>query len=188
MTSDREPLNHVRRRDRVVEDEAWIGELLTRAPFGTLATVADGQPFLNTNTFVYDAAAHAIYMHTARAGRTYSNIQQHDRVCFGISEMGRLLPAPVALQFSVEYASVMVFGSVTLIPEPDAARRALQMLLDKYFAHLRPGVDYRPITDKELAATAVYCLQIEQWSGKQKQVEPDFPGAFFYGERGTGQR
>ena len=59
---------------------------------------------------------------------------------------------------------------------------ALQMLLDKYFPHLRPGEDYRAITPEELRQTAAYRLDIEQWSGKQKQVEADFPGAFYYGE------
>jgi hypothetical protein len=41
-------------------------------------------------------------------------------------------------------------------------------LLDKYFPDLRPSRDYRPITDEELAATAVYAIEIEAWSGKQK--------------------
>ena len=66
------PRAEVRRRDRAVADEGWIRDLLRRAPFGTLATARDGQPFLNTNLFVYDEAAHALYLHTARAGRTRS--------------------------------------------------------------------------------------------------------------------
>jgi len=45
-------LTHIRRRDRAVEDEAWIRDMLKRLPFGSLATVANGQPFINTNIFV----------------------------------------------------------------------------------------------------------------------------------------
>jgi hypothetical protein len=55
------------------------------------------------------------------------------------------------------------------------------LLLDKYAPHLKPGRDYRPIVDAELARTAVYRIQIESWSGKRKQATPDFPGAFYYG-------
>ena len=40
------PLAEVRRRDRAVTDDGWIRGLLHRAPFGTLATVRDGQPFV----------------------------------------------------------------------------------------------------------------------------------------------
>ncbi len=58
------------------------------------------------------------------------------------------------------------------------------MLLDKYLPHLRPGEHYRPITDDELARTAVYAFQIESWSGKQKIAPADFPGAFTYGAHG----
>ncbi len=52
------------------------------------------------------------------------------------------------------------------------------MLLDKYAPHLTPGVDYRPTTDGELKRTAVYRIDVETWSGKQKEVTEDFPGAF----------
>jgi nitroimidazol reductase NimA-like FMN-containing flavoprotein (pyridoxamine 5'-phosphate oxidase superfamily) len=172
----------VRRRDREVADEEWIRALLRRAPFGTLATAHDGQPFLNTNTFAYDEDAHAIYVHTARTGRTRANVEGEERVCFGVSEMGRLLPADVALEFSVEYAGVVVFGRAAVVTDADEARRALQRLLDKYFPHLRPGRDYRPTTPEELARTTVYRVRIDRWSGKQKAAPADFPGAFRYGE------
>jgi nitroimidazol reductase NimA-like FMN-containing flavoprotein (pyridoxamine 5'-phosphate oxidase superfamily) len=177
------PPNAVRRSDRAVEDEAWLRALLRRAPVGVLATVAGDQPFINSNLFVYDEAAHAIYMHTAPVGRTRYNVGGNPRVCFSVSEMGRLLPADTAMNFSVEYAGVTVFGSATIIDDQDEATRALQLLLDKYFPHLRPGQDYRPITADELARTAVYRIQIEQWSGKKKEVAGDFPGAFWYADR-----
>jgi nitroimidazol reductase NimA-like FMN-containing flavoprotein (pyridoxamine 5'-phosphate oxidase superfamily) len=175
------PLNQVRRSDRAVEDEGWIRDFLRRAPVGTLATVYEEQPFINTNLFVYDDAANAIYMHTAQVGRTRANVEADERVCFGVSEMGRFLPADEALEFSVEYAGVVVFGRAHVVEDDDEAHHALQLLLDKYAPHLKPGRDYRPIVDAELARTAVYRIQIDSWSGKKKQVERDFPGAFYYG-------
>lgn len=171
-----------RRADRAVTDAAWIRAFLRRAPFGTLATVSDGQPFLNTNLFAYDEPANCLYLHTARSGRTRANIERDPRACFSASEMGRLLPASEALEFSVEYASVVAFGRVMVVEDARAAEHALQLLLDKYFGHLRPGRDYRPIQPEELARTAVYAFNIEQWSGKKKEVAADFPGAFRYGQ------
>jgi uncharacterized protein len=176
------PAHQVRRSDRAVEDDAWIRAFLHRAPIGVLATVHEGQPFINSNLFAYDEAAHAIYMHTAQVGRTRANVEGDKRVCFSISEMGRLLPADEALEFSVEYAGVAVFGSAELVHDKDEATHALQMLLDKYAPHLKPGRDYRPINDAELKRTAVYRIRIENWSGKKKEVEADFPGAFYYGQ------
>ncbi|NWF69371.1 MAG: pyridoxamine 5'-phosphate oxidase family protein [Chloroflexi bacterium] len=175
------PINEVRRADRAVEDESWIKALLERAAVGYMASVYDDQPFINSNLFVYDAAAHAIYIHTGRYGRTRANVEHDARVCFSISEMGRLLPADEALEFSVEYAGVTVFGTAEIISDEAEASAALQLLLDKYAPHLRPGRDYRPIHPDELKRTSVYRIRIESWSGKQKKAPDDFPGAFFYG-------
>jgi nitroimidazol reductase NimA-like FMN-containing flavoprotein (pyridoxamine 5'-phosphate oxidase superfamily) len=176
------PASQVRRSDRAVEDETWIKQMLHDAPMGTLATVYEGQPFINSNLFVYDEVQHVIYMHTARLGRTRTNIDCDDKVCFSISTMGRLLPADIALEFSVEYSGVVVFGKSSVVTSLGEGTRALQLLLDKYFPHLKPGVDYRPTVPEELARTAVYRISIEQWSGKKKEVVADFPGAFEYGK------
>jgi nitroimidazol reductase NimA-like FMN-containing flavoprotein (pyridoxamine 5'-phosphate oxidase superfamily) len=180
------PRAEIRRRDREVTDEGWIRELLRRAAFGTLATVRDGQPFVNMNIFVYDEGAHALYLHTARAGRTRENIEGENRVCFGVSEMGRLLPASTAMHFSVEYAGVVVFGRARIVENDAEAERALQQILDKYAPHLRPGRDYRPIQPEELAVTSVYRIDIEEWSGKQKIAPADHPGAYIYGRPPVG--
>jgi uncharacterized protein len=172
----------IRRRDRAVEDEAWIGDFLRRAAYCTWARVGKKQPLLHIAMFAYDEAASAIYLHTGREGRTPGEVRDNDRVALCVSEMGRLLPATTAGAFSVEYASVMISGRVSILADEAEATRALQMLLDKYFPHLRPARDYRPITKQELAHTRVYRIDIEQWSGKRNEKPADYPGAFRYGE------
>ncbi|MBN1285254.1 MAG: pyridoxamine 5'-phosphate oxidase family protein [Anaerolineae bacterium] len=170
--------NKVRRKDREVTDEAWIKAMLHRAPFGTLATEHAGQPYAKPTTFVYDEAAGAIYLHGAKAGRTRANLDRNPRVCFTVAEMGRLLSNEDASELSVEYASVVAFGRAVVVDDAAETRRALQLLVDKYFGHLKP----RPVTDDAAARTLVYRIDIEQWSGKQHQEAPDHPGAFWYGE------
>jgi len=156
------PIDKLRRADRQVTEDGWMIDLLDRATVGYLATVDDGQPFINSNLFVYDANAHIIYMHTARVGRTRANIELHEKVCFTITEMGRLLPADEALEMSVEYAGVVVFGSAHILENVTEERHGLQLLLDKYFPHLKSGVHYRAMTDEELARTSVYRIEIER--------------------------
>ncbi len=63
----------VLRQDRAKED-AWIRAYLEAAPFGFLATVDDGQPFLNSNLFAYVDEPRVIYLHTAQRGRTRENL------------------------------------------------------------------------------------------------------------------
>ncbi len=178
-------LNRVRREDRVVQDEAWIKAMLCRAPYGALATAWEKQPFVKPTLFVFDEARHAIYLHGAREGRTATNLQANRRVSFTVSEMGRLLPGNTAKGFALEYASVVVFGRATILADENEAGHGLQLLLDKYFPHLHPGEDYRPILPEELEIVNVYRIDIEQWSGKQREAAPDFPGAFYYGEHSS---
>ncbi len=173
--------NEVRRKDRAKED-AWIIEFIKIAPFGVFAFSHEGQPFVNSNIFCYDSERHAIYFHTAREGRTRSILEENPKTCFSISEMGRLLPAKEALEMSVEYKGVAAFGSARVVDGQEEAFAALQKLLDKYFTHLTPGKDYRPTTTEEWKRTAVYRMDIEFWSGKQKEAAADFPGAFLYGD------
>jgi nitroimidazol reductase NimA-like FMN-containing flavoprotein (pyridoxamine 5'-phosphate oxidase superfamily) len=171
--------NQLRRKDRG-KDDAWIAALLQRLPFGILATEYQGQPFQKPTLFVYAPAEHAIYFHGALEGRLPKNLQTNPRACFCVAEMGRLLPAGTSMEFGVEYASVVVFGPVRLLSAPLEAERALQLLLDRYFPHLKPGKDYQPIIPEELNLTAVYRLDIEQWSGKEDASPSDFPGAFHF--------
>jgi len=174
------PRTSVRRSDREVHDEEWIKTLLKRAPIGILATVHDDQPFLNSNLFFYDESEHAIYFHTARMGRTRANIEIYEHICFSVYEMGRLLPADTALEFSVEYASVVIFGTAVRVNNAQQATDALHRLLRKYAPQLQPGQDYRSVTPEELVRTSVYRIAIEEWTGKKKAVGEDFPGAYTY--------
>ena len=89
-------------------------------------------------------------------------------------DVGLLQWYPVAgLHFNIEEPR-----SPWTNPRECRGELVFRLLLDKYAPHLKPGIDYRPTTDEELHRTAVYRIDIETWSGKQKEVAEDFPGAF----------
>ena len=165
---------------RRAQNDAWVREFLHKTPFGMLATEFEGQPFLKPTLFVYDEGRNAIYIHGALEGRMRNNLESNPQVCFCAAEMGRLLPADTAMEFGVEYASAVVFGTVTVCTDENEARYGLQMILDRYFPHLKPRQDYREIVPEELNITAVYRIDITSVSGKATHKSPDFPGAFTF--------
>lgn len=168
-----------RRRDRG-HDADWIRAYLTRAPWGVLALSAgSGVPHLNSNLFLYRGAPDRIYLHSARTGALPSALDGTEGVpaSFTAAGMGRLLPADTALEFSVEYHGVVASGRARTVVDVEEARESLEGLLRKYAPELVPGRDYRAIVPKELRRTAVFRLDIETWSGKEKAVG-DHPGAF----------
>jgi nitroimidazol reductase NimA-like FMN-containing flavoprotein (pyridoxamine 5'-phosphate oxidase superfamily) len=179
MNKQQAPINQPLRKDRA-KDDAWIKAFLQCVPFGMLATEYEGQPFIKPTLFVYDEAENSIYIHGALVGRMRTNLEANSRIGFCVAEMGRLLPADTAMEVGVEYASVVVFGKAEVLTDADQARHVLQLLLDRYFPHLKPGIDYREILPQELDITSVYRIRIDSWSGKEDHARQDFPGAFSY--------
>jgi len=169
MTQPNEiPFVQPRRRDRAIEDRTWIRDLLTRSPVGNLATVGPDGPSINPNLFVLDPEADVIYLHTARRGRTRTNVESRNSVAFCVSEMGRLLPAESAMEFSAEFSSVILEGTSRVIEDPTEASRALDLLMHKYAPHLEPGRDYRGVSSSDLSKTTVFRVDVERWTGKGK--------------------
>jgi nitroimidazol reductase NimA-like FMN-containing flavoprotein (pyridoxamine 5'-phosphate oxidase superfamily) len=148
-------------------DDEWIRTFLREARVGHIASARDRQPFLNPTTFWFDEANYQIIFHSNVTGRIRSNIENNPHVCFEASELGKLLPSNVALEFSLQFRSVVVFGNARLIDNPEEARRVMYGLIHKYFPALTAGREFREITDKELKRTSVYAIQIEEWSGKE---------------------
>jgi uncharacterized protein len=178
------PQDPIRRRNRAVDDETWIRDLLRRAPTCVMGTVHEGWPFLNPNLFVFDEAADVLYIHTAGAGRTRSNIEEDGNVCVSVSEFGRLLPAEKVTDFSTEYASVIIFGRASIVTDRNEIRRAFERQLEKYFSHLKSGIDYEPFTDADMMRAAMFRIDIERWTAKEHREPDDFPGSFWYAPSG----
>lgn len=164
--ADARPTAH-QRLPEYKRDDDWIRAFLRTAQVGHIASSLNGQLFLTPSLFWFDEENRQIIFHSNVTGRVRSNLESSPKVCFEASEMGRLLPSNVALEFSVQYRSVVVFGTAHLVTDPAEARRVLYGLIQKYFPTMRAGEEYREITDKELKRTSVYAIQIEEWSGKE---------------------
>ncbi|WP_027480885.1 pyridoxamine 5'-phosphate oxidase family protein [Deinococcus pimensis] len=159
LTRQRRPANR--------RDDDWVRAFLARATVAHVATRWDDQPFVTPTTFWYDAERHELTFHSNVVGRVRANSERHDAVCVEVSEFGHLLPSNDAIEMSIQYRSVMVFGRARLLTDPDEARRALTGLVGKYFPDLRVGEEIRPIPDEHLRLTSVYAVAVDAWSGKE---------------------
>ena len=162
-------LTKIRRQDRAIMDDAWISDFLHKADYGVFATCKDGQPFTVARNFAYDPDTHVIYFHGARKGRTFENVGEGTPVNLNVSEMGEWIVADRAMNFGVLYKGVVVFGHLKIVDDVDEAKRGLQLIMDKHFPALHPGIDYEAVTEDDLKVTAVFKVEIEAWSGKEKK-------------------
>jgi nitroimidazol reductase NimA-like FMN-containing flavoprotein (pyridoxamine 5'-phosphate oxidase superfamily) len=152
-------------------DDEWIRVFLRGAQVAHIATQWDDQPFITPTTFWYDEAHQRIIFHSNLTGRVRANAEHNPKVCLEISETGKLLPSNIALEFSMQYRSVLVFGTVHVLESDEEKRAALSSLLEKYFPAMQAGREYRPITEQELKRTSVYEIRIGAWSGKENWNE-----------------
>ncbi|PWH20330.1 MAG: pyridoxamine 5'-phosphate oxidase family protein [Anaerolineae bacterium] len=170
MNTHPKPFNAIF-REQYAQNDQWIEAFLHNSQIGHVATRWENQPFLTPVLFWYEPQRRRIYFHTNLYGRLRTNSERFPEVCFETSEMGKLLPSNIAFEFSVQYASVVAFGKIRIIEDAEEKELGLMGLLQKYFPDLKAGVDYRPITQDELDQTAVFCIEIEQWSGKKNWKE-----------------
>lgn len=168
-----------RRRDRAVEDERWLERFLERAPVGVLATVDGGEPFAHGNLFVFDAARRTLHLHTARRGHTRDQARTPRPAAFHAFALGRLLPAPRAVDFSVEYASVTAYGTLTLVLDEAEAQRELHALMAKYAPSWPIPEAVDGASAEDLARTSVLRLSVTRLSGKRNR-KPGAEGAYRY--------
>jgi uncharacterized protein len=159
--------NANQRLPEYARDDEWIRGFLRRGRVARIASRWDDQPFITPSTYFYDEPGRRLIFHSNLAGRIRANIERHPAVCVEVSEMGKVLPSNVALEFSLQFRSAVVFGRAGLIEDEDEKRRMLHKLIAKYFGEMELGRDYRPATGKELKRTSVYEVKIESWSGKE---------------------
>lgn len=172
------PHTVIRRNDKKMED-AWISRMLETAPFGHLSAVIDGDPVIHSNLFWHDGDAR-IYMHSARVGKLRALLEESEgapthKACFTVAEVGRILPAGTPFDFSVEYASVICYGSVTVATDFAERKQALEGLMAKYAPHLTADVDYAPMPDVDIRQTSVYRIEIAERVGKHNVKPADYP-------------
>ena len=132
-----------------------------------IASLWEDQPFITPSTYFYDEANNRLIFHSNIAGRIRTNIEHQPQVCAEVSELGRLLPSNVALEFSLQFRSVVVFGQAFILEDEQEQREVMHKLIAKYFNKMQLGKDYRPATEKELKRTTVYEIRIGSWSGKE---------------------
>ena len=90
--------------------------------------------------------------------------------CVTVTHFDGLVYARSTFSSSMNYRSVMVFGTAREITDPEEKRPAIQALVD----HLMPGrrADLRKSTPRELKAATLLALPIEVFSTKCRTGPP----------------
>jgi hypothetical protein len=154
--------------DRAVYEREAIAAILDAAPVCHVATVdPSGHPVVIPT--LHARIGEWLYIHGSAASRTLREASRAE-VCLTATLLDGLVLARSAFHHSVNYRSVVVFGQAERVLADADKRRALEAFTEK----LIPGrwADVRAPSEKELRATAVLRLPLDEASAKVRTGNP----------------
>lgn len=161
-----------RSRERASYDRELVHGILDTAYVCHLGFVRDGAPVVLPT--LYGRVGERLYIHGSTGSRPLRAAGQADPglpVCLTVTHVDGLVLAKSAFHHSINYRSVVVHGIAHEVTDPEEKRAALDALVD----HVVPGrsLDSRPANAKELAATAVISLDLNEVSAKLRTGGPN---------------
>lgn len=154
----------VRRADKLMSDES-VEALLKTSYAGHLGSVgADGTPYVCPLLYIWMDGEVWVHNTTAR-GHLQDNVRQQPKVCFEVDVPGKIFPyGRFQCDTSVEYQSVIAFGTIRIVEDRADKTRFFDRFMDKYYGpdETRPVGFYPRLDD-----VTVYAVSIERMTGKQ---------------------
>ncbi|MFJ8924313.1 hypothetical protein B046DRAFT_00877 [Streptomyces sp. LamerLS-316] len=161
-----------RAKERASYDETTVHSILDAAYLCHLGFVRDGAPVVLPTLF--GRIGRRLYVHGSTGSRPLRTARASDpglAVCLTVTHVDGLVLARSAFHHSMNYRSVVVHGIATTVTDPEERRLALDAIVDQVV----PGrsKDSRPADAKELAATAVIRLDLDEVSAKIRTGGPN---------------
>ena len=158
----------VREPHRGVYDRATAYQILDEGFICHVGFVLDGQPFVIPTA--YGRVGDNLYIHGSAASRMLRNLDKGISVCVTVTLLEGLVLARSIFNHSMNYRSVVVLGTAMAVTKPEEKLEALKSLSE----HILPRrwAESRQPNEKELKATLVMRLPIEEFSAKVRQGPP----------------
>jgi len=164
QATDRTTLRRLPERARY--DAGTVHAILDEGFICHVAFVVDGQPYaLPTG---YARIGETLYLHGSTG--SHLGLRPAMDVCITVTLLDGIVLARSAFHHSFQYRSVMVLGRTQLVTDVSEKETALDALVE----HFMPGrtADARRGSRRELSATAVLAVPIEEVSAKVRTGDP----------------
>ncbi len=167
--------------ERAVPGEA--ADILSEGLVAHLGLVQDGQPVVIPLSYHYDLAKpDRMYLHGAVKSRALEHLANGVPVCVTVTLVDSLVYSRKAMNHSMNYRSVVLFGKATSITDQSEKFELLDRMVRRYFPGRAIGRDYEPPPPADLGITAMVEVRIEEWNAKARRGGPtgpddDKPGA-----------
>jgi hypothetical protein len=153
-----------------ITEQHALHDVLDAGLIAHVSVVDNGLPYVIPVAFA--RSGQQVLFHGSSGSRLFTTLADGQPTCLTVTLLDGLVLARSAFESSMNYRSVMVLGSCLVVPESEKTD-ALRAITD----HLLPGrwESLRPVTRKELAATIVLSLALDECSVKIRTGGSDEP-------------
>jgi nitroimidazol reductase NimA-like FMN-containing flavoprotein (pyridoxamine 5'-phosphate oxidase superfamily) len=154
--------------DRGSHDWEAIHQILDAGFLACVGFCVDGQPFVIPT--LYGRDGEKLYLHGSAASRMLRKLETGIPGCVTVTLVDGLVLARSAFNHSLNYRSVVAFGTARKVADPEEKIKSLRVISE----HLIAGrwEDVREPSEKELKATTVLEFSIEEASSKVRSGPP----------------
>jgi nitroimidazol reductase NimA-like FMN-containing flavoprotein (pyridoxamine 5'-phosphate oxidase superfamily) len=154
--------------ERGVYDRTTIDAILDEALICHLAYVLDGEPRVIPT--IHARVGDTLYVHGSNASRTLRTVKGGSPVAIEVTLLDGLVLARSAFHHSMNYRSVIVYGSARPVTDPDEKWGAQRALVD----HVARGRadDARLPNTRELDQTTILAVPLDEASAKVRTGPP----------------
>ncbi len=156
-------LNKVRQlRDKGLYDRESVHRILDAGLVALVAFVEAGNAVVVP--MIYGRDGETVYLHGARKARVIRMVEDSDRICLNVTLLDGIVLARSAFNSSMNYRSVTVFGTPSLVEGSAEKLRAMKIISE----HLMPGRwdELRASHENEVKMTGVIAVTIDAASAK----------------------
>ena len=156
----------MRRKDREITD---INEKLTIIQKSKVCRIGlsdDNIPYIIPLNYGYtfENEILTLFFHSASEGKKLDIIKKNNNACFEIDCDSELIKGEDACNFGYSYKSIIGFGKIIIIENPDEKIYALNMLMKH---QTEKDVTYE-FTNEQIKNVCVYKMIVSDFTGKQK--------------------
>lgn len=150
----------MRRKNQLLPQEETL-RILASASSGVLALLGDqGYPYALPISFAYSQGR--IYFHSASSGHKLDALRQCPKASFCVIAGDHVMPET----FTTHYTSVIAFGVLRVLEQPEEIRKGLELLVEKYCAQVDPALQEKTVSEG-VPRTCVIELEIQHVTGKE---------------------
>ncbi|MGH7551707.1 MAG: pyridoxamine 5'-phosphate oxidase family protein [Longimicrobiales bacterium] len=157
-----------RYRERGTDDARVIDAILAEGLVAHVGIAVEGQPFVIP--MGYAPWEGGLLLHGSVGSRLLRILASRAPACVTVTILDGIVVARSLFHSSLNYRSVVAFGTARLLLDPDEKARALEALGE----HLIPGrtADARSPSEEESLATSIVRFEIEEATAKVRAGPP----------------